>query len=393
VNGRRRVAPSSIRGIYLNAYAAGSRKRLTQLLALADRTEINTFVVDVKDEKGIHYDTQVELARQLAQKGEVTLGKLSVLADTLHAHGLHAVARIVVFKDPILSKAHPDWSVRTPGGGLWVDKAGNTWVSAWEPAVWDYNIAIAREAIEAGFDEVQFDYVRFPEAYKSLPDQVHPKAAGTKTEAIVAFLQRARDVIHPVGGIVAADVFGLSPNDALDVNIGQQWEPILITADHVLPMVYPSHYFPTHLKNVPRPNRMPYETVFTSVGIGVTRLQRLREAGAQPARVIPWLQAFTAPWVDRDYPYGPEQAAAQIRAVHDVGLDDWIFWHPGSKYEQVADAFQTELTPQAKAFQPPDWLITQVELLERQGVSKARESAAKASAARAVTAKTAGGLR
>ncbi|MGH7554858.1 MAG: putative glycoside hydrolase, partial [Longimicrobiales bacterium] len=291
MNGRRRAAPSSIRGIYLNAYAAGSRKRLSQLLALADRTEINTFVVDVKDEKGIHYDTQVELARQLAQKGEVTLGKLSVLADTLHAHGLHAVARIVVFKDPILSKAHPDWSVRTPGGALWVDKAGNTWVSAWEPAVWDYNIAIAREAIEAGFDEVQFDYVRFPEAFKSLPDQVHPKAAGTKTDAIVAFLQRARDAVHPLGGIVAADVFGLSPNDALDVNIGQQWEPILVTADHVLPMVYPSHYYSTHLKNVPRPNRMPYETVFTSVGIGVTRLQRLREAGAQPARVIPWLQA------------------------------------------------------------------------------------------------------
>ncbi len=373
----RRNAPVTIRGIYLNAYAAGSRKRLAQLLALADRTEINTFVVDVKDEKGVHYDTKIELARSLAQKGEITISSLSALVDTLHAHGLHAIARIVVFKDPILSKARPDWSVRTRSGSLWADKAGFTWVSAWEPAVWDYNIAIAREAVVAGFDEVQFDYVRFPEAYRSLPEQVHPRAAGSKTDAIVAFLQRARAALHPLGGIVAADVFGLSPNDARDVNIGQQWEPILMSADHVLPMVYPSHYFPTHLRNVPRPNRMPYETVFTSVGIGVARLRRLRDAGAEPARVIPWLQAFSAPWVDRDFPYGPEQAAAQIRAVHDLGLDDWIFWHPGSRYEQIAAAFEAELAPRAKRFEPPDWLVTQVDLLDRTGVREVRERARK----------------
>lgn len=366
-------APAQIRGIYLNAYAAGSRTRLAQLLALADRTEINAFVVDVKDEVGIHYSSEIELAQATAQPGQITIRNLSALADTLHAHGLHAIARIVVFKDPILSKARPEWSIRKQDGSLWADKEGNTWVSAWEPAVWDYNIDIAREVIEAGFDEVQFDYVRFPEAFPSLPPQVHPKQAGGKTDAIVAFLERARERIHPLGGIVAADVFGLSPNDPKDVNIGQQWEPILAVADHVLPMVYPSHYFPTHLKGVPRPNRMPYETVFTSLGIGVIRAQRLAEAGVPSARVIPWLQAFNAPWVDRNFPYGPEQAAAQMRGVYDAGLEDWIFWHPGSKYEQIAAAFEPGLASRAAAFDPTDALVTAADLLERTGVGAVRQ--------------------
>src|SRR5690606_22459941 len=228
------------------------------------------------------------LAASLAQQGEQTIRDLSAFVDTLHAHGIHAIARIVVFKDPILSKAKPEWSIRTPDGGLWMDKAGNTWVSAWEPAVWDYNVSIAEEAARAGFDEIQFDYIRFPEPYPSLPEQVHPKADGTRTEAIVRFLERARARLHPLGAIVAADVFGLSPNDGRDINIGQQWEDVIVHADHVLPMVYPSHYLPTHLPGVKTPNRMPYETVFSSVGAGMVRAQRLQAQGMETARVVPW---------------------------------------------------------------------------------------------------------
>ena len=372
----REKAPAQIRGIYLNAYGAGSRARLAKLLALADTTELNTFVVDVKDEKGIHYRSALALPTELALQGEQTLGNLRAFVDTLHAHGLHAIARIVVFKDPILSKAKPDWSIRTPDGELWLDKAGNTWVSAWDPAVWDYNIAIAEEAARAGFDEVQFDYVRFPEPYPSLPEQVHTHANGTRTQAIVAFLQRARARLHPLGAIVAADVFGLSPNDGRDINIGQQWEDVLASADHVLPMVYPSHYLPTHLKGVPTPNRMPYETVFTSVGIGMVRIKRLRALGVRTARVIPWLQAFSAPWVDREYEYGAEQADAQIRAVYDVGLEDWIFWHPGSRYEHLSAAFARELKPSAREFTAPDELVRQTDLVDRAGAAAARERVA-----------------
>lgn len=368
-------APPQIRGLYLNAYAAGSRARLSKLIAIADSTEINAFVIDVKDEKGVHYPTEIELAKQLAQPGEITIRNLKALVDTLHAHRIYTIARVVVFKDPVLSKAKPEWSIKQPSGELWRDKAGNTWVSAWDENVWEYNIQIAEEALDAGFDEIQFDYVRFPEPFPSLPKQVHVKANGDRTDAIVAFLNKARPRIHAKRGVVAADVFGLSPNDPLDVQIGQQWERILNASDHVLPMVYPSHYLPTHLRGVPTPNKMPYETVFNSVGIGIMRRDRFIEEGGKPGRVIPWLQAFSAPWVNRDYDYGPDQAAAQIKAVHDTGLEDWIFWHPGSKYEHIMSAFARSTDPAARKFTPTSVMAQSLEILERAGAREARTKA------------------
>ena len=368
-------APAIIRGIYLNAYAAGSKNRLNKLLALADSTEINAFVIDVKDEKGMRYRTALPLQKQIG--GEVTMGNLKAVVDSVEAHGVWTIARIVVFKDPMLSQAHPDWSIKNPDGGLWRDKAGNTWVSAWNANVWDYNIQIAEEVLQAGFNEVQFDYVRFPEPFPSLPKQIHPGARGDRTDAIVEFLEKARPRIKALGGVMAADLFGLSPNDPKDVQIGQQWERILAHADHVLPMTYPSHYLPTHLKGITKPNEMPYETVFASVGMGVIRADRMRQEGKPAARIIPWLQAFSAPWVTRNYPYGVEQAAAQIRAVHDVGLEDWIFWHPGSKYEHLMAAFQKDEAPRARKFDAPANLVAQVDLLERMGARAERAKVSK----------------
>ena len=142
-------APDLIRGLYLNAYAASSRNRLRHLIGIADSTEINAFVVDVKDERGIHYRSQLEHPTRITAPEEIVIRDLKAFADTLHAHGIWAIARVVVFKDPILSKAEPDWSVRKAGGGLWMDKAGNTWVSPWDERVWDYNLDIAEEAAKA----------------------------------------------------------------------------------------------------------------------------------------------------------------------------------------------------------------------------------------------------
>ncbi|HEX6923966.1 MAG TPA: putative glycoside hydrolase [Longimicrobiaceae bacterium] len=370
-------APAQIRGLYLNAYAAGSRRRLSNLIAIADTTEINAFVVDVKTEAGVHFSTQLPLAKELQVEGENTLRNLQALVDTLHNHGIYAIARIVVFKDPILSKAKPEWSIRTPDGSLWVDKAGNTWVSSWDENVWDYNISIAEEAARAGFDEIQFDYVRFPEPYASLPPQVHPAARGTRTDAIAAFLNEARRRLHPLGVIVAADVFGLSPNDPRDVNIGQQWETLASTADHILPMMYPSHYLPTHLPGVRTPDKMPYETVFKSAGMARLRNDRMREEGLKPARVIPWIQGFTATWLSQHLDYGPEELRKQKQAVYDVGFDDWIIWHPGSKYEHLVSGLERETLPRAAAaYEPPPEVLATVDLFESRGVREARQKAA-----------------
>ena len=374
----RAKAPEVIRGLYINAYAAGSRTRLPKLIKMADDTEINAFVIDVKSERGVHYNTQLPLAKQLQQPGENTLRDLKTFVDSLHAHGIWVMARIVVFKDPILSKAKPEWSVRKPGGGLWVDKAGNTWVSSWDPNVWDYNIDIAEEAARAGVDEIQFDYVRFAEPYKSLPPQVHPMAKGDRTDAIAAFLNEAKRRLHPLGVTVTADVFGLSPNDPRDVNIGQQWETISATADHVLPMMYPSHYLPSHLPGVPKPDLMPYETIFKSAGMARLRNDRLQEAGVRPARVIVWLQAFSATWLGRNHQtYGGEQIRQQKQAVYDVGYDDWVLWHPGSKYEPFLAGLDREARSQRKPqYTPPPEVLRTVDLFERQGIREARQKAA-----------------
>ena len=370
-------APAQIRGIYLNAYAAGSRARRARLIALADSTEINTFVIDVKTERGVHFTTEVPLARELQLEGENTIRNLSALVDTLHGRGIYAIARIVVFKDPVLSKAKPDWSILNPDGGLWVDKAGNTWVSSWDENVWDYNLDIAEEAARAGFDEIQFDYVRFPEPYASLPAQVHPAAEGARTDAIAAFLNEARRRIHPLGAIVAADVFGLSPNHPRDVDIGQQWETISSTSDHILPMMYPSHYLPTHLPGVRTPDRMPYETLYKSAGMARLRSDRLRDAGVKPARVIPWIQGFSATWLANHQEYGAEELRQQKQGIYDVGLEDWVIWHPGSKYEHLVAGLEKEAAPRAGTnYVPPPEVLTAVDRFEDQGVREARNKAA-----------------
>lgn len=372
----RELAPPIIRGIYVNAYAAGHPKRLGRLLALTDSTELNAWVVDVKDEDGVRYRSDLPLAREATHERSIPIRDLRALVDTLRAHQIHPIARVVVFKDLRLSKVRPDWSIKTPEGALWRDKVGNTWVSPWDRRVWEHNIAIAEEAVRAGFREVQFDYVRFPEAYRSLPRQVHAHAGGDRTDAIAAFLTEARARLHPLGATVTADVFGLSMNEARDVGIGQQWERLAVIADGLLPMVYPSHYFPTHLAGIRRPNRMPYETVHASVAMGVVRNRRLGEAGAEPARIVPWLQAFTATWNDKGFRYGPEQARAQMRAVHDLGLEDWILWHPGSNYDQVAGAFHPTTEPLARPFEPSAATLASVDRFDRDGVRALRDSVA-----------------
>jgi hypothetical protein len=369
--------PPQIRGIYLTAYTAAAPDRLRALLELAARTEINAFVVDVKTENGVHYQSDVPLARETSRPGHVVFPSLRELVGTLDAHGLYSIARIVVFKDPPAVSARPEWTIRRPDGSLWLDREGNRWVSPWHPEVWDYNIALAEEAARAGFREIQFDYVRFPEAYSSLPRQIHPAAPADadRTDAIARFLTEARRRLQPLGVTVTADVFGMSMNEAGDVGIGQQWERLALIADHLLPMVYPSHYFSTHLPGISRPNRMPRETIETAVGMGVIRNERLVAEGGTPARIIPWLQAFDAPWVDRDFRYGVEQARAQIEGVYEVGLEDWIFWHPGSAYSHLEEAFEATLASRARSYLPPESLVRRMDSYDGWGMRDSRRRA------------------
>jgi hypothetical protein len=322
--------PGVVRGLYVNRFAAESPRKMRALIALADSTEINAFVIDIKDEFGINYTSSDTLVRRNAGHGGV-IANLPALLDTLKAHHILAIARIVVFKDSVTARANPQWTIRTADGTQWRDKKGMAWVNPYNQSVWEYNFRVADDAARMGFGEVQFDYIRFPEPYKSLPTQVFPGAGDRrKPEVLGEFLRTARARLAKYGVRTTADIFGMVTSVPGALEVGQQWEQLAPCTDALLPMVYPSHY-PAGSFNVAHPNADPYKVVFAAVAAAHKRDAAL---GLTGERVRPWLQAFTL----GSPRYGPAELNAQKRAVYDAGYQGWELWNPGSQYGAVESA-------------------------------------------------------
>lgn len=324
-----RVAkPTAVKALYLNAWAAGSPRKLAKLIAIAESTEINAFVIDVKEGGEISYQSKVPLAQEIGASRDY-IRNVSRLLDTLRARNIYPIARIVVFKDPLLARARADLAVKNADSTVWLDDKGKAWVDSYNAAAWDYNIALAREAIELGFSEVQWDYVRFPDAPRShLSRAVYPAAAGrTRADAIREFLLYSRGKLADLEVPVTADVFGLTVTTAGDMGIGQQWEKMADAVDVILPMVYPSHFIRGNY-GLRDPNASPYRTIQRSMNDAIRRSQALQNA----ATIRPWLQAFTL----GPPRYTAAHVRAQIEAVYDVGLTEWVLWNPGSNYDIAA---------------------------------------------------------
>lgn len=314
-----------VRGIYLNRFAAQSARRMKRLLEMADSTEINAFVIDMKDEFGLNYvSPNPKHRRNAGSHGAVR--DVKALVDSVKAHGLLPIARIVAFKDPVAAAANPDWTIRREDGSIWQDKEGQAWVNAYNRDVWEYNLGVAEELVKLGFEEIQWDYIRFPEPFRSLPKQVFPGAKVPKPDALAEFLKVAGERLDSVGVRNTADLFGLVTSVKGALEVGQHWEKLSTSADVLLPMVYPSHY-PRGAFGVQRPNADPYKIVRTALDTARARDQRL--GIGQPEHVRAWLQAFTLGKPD----YGPEQIRQQKQAVYDAGYQGWVLWNPGSRYE------------------------------------------------------------
>jgi len=340
----RRADTAIVRGIYVNRWAAQSPRKMRSLIALADSTEINAFVIDIKDEFGINYSSSDTLVKRNSGRAGIIPG-MQPLLDTLEAHGILAIARIVVFKDSVTARLNPDWTIRKDDGETWRDKEGLAWVNPYHRSLWDLNIRVAEEVTRLGFDEIQWDYIRFPEPYKSLPAQVFPGAEGrSKTQALVGFLELAKARLNPLGVRSTSDIFGLvtSVNGALEV--GQAWEPLSSVADVLLPMVYPSHY-PRGAFGIDRPNADPYGVVYAAISKAHGRDLKL---GVTGEHVRPWIQAFTlgAP------PYGAREVKLQMQAIYDTGYDGWILWHPGSRYGLFEAALDRQTVTRKKDWKP-----------------------------------------
>jgi hypothetical protein len=322
--------PAAVRGIYLNAWAAGSRRRSQELIELAEATEINSFVIDVKDATGyVSYRTRSELARVIGADREIRIANIRGLLDKLRARGIYPIARIVVFKDPLLAERRPDLAIQREDGSAWVDHHGEKWVDPYNREIWDYAVELAREAVELGFSEVQWDYVRFPDVPSSyMREAVYPAQAGrTRAQAIREFLEYSRKELEDLGVPVTADVFGLTVSAGDDMGIGQKWDQLVDVTDVLLPMVYPSHYARGSY-GIAHPNGSPYRTVKTAMEHALRRTPDVEGV----ATIRPWLQDFTL----GSPSYGAAHVRAQIQAVYDVGLTEWILWNPGSRYTAAA---------------------------------------------------------
>lgn len=336
------VHPEHVRGIYLNAWAAGSKRRVEQLISLAKRTEINAFVIDIKDATGyVSHRTQVPLAKEIGADGELRIGDLPGLLRRLQAEGIYPIARIVIVKDPLLSEAHPDWAVQTKAGGVFKDGKGIVWMNPYNRKVWEYEVALAREVAEMGFPEIQWDYIRFPDIPASEKDLVaYPGAGETpKPDAIKGFLAYSREQLAPLGVKVTADVFGVTTSASRDVGIGQVWESFIGAVDVAQPMVYPSHYWQGSF-GFRTPNAYPYEIVHRALTDALRRSATVEGAGT----TRPWLQDFSLGKPAYDAP----EVRAQIQATYDTGIQEWILWNPGSHYTEgalePADGWTTEPT-------------------------------------------------
>ena len=256
------------------------------------------------------------------------VGDMVALMKTLKERNIYPIARIVVFKDPRLAEARPDLAVKNKSGGVWRDRKGLAWVDPHSREVWKYAVDVAEEAMSFGFKEIQFDYVRFTSDGK-ISDCVYPYADGkSKEDTIKEFLEYARERLKPYGAVISADIFGLVCSVQDDLGIGQKLEKIGAAVDILSPMVYPSHYY-KGTYGLANPNLAPYETVTQSMIDAKNRL-----AGID-VKLRPWLQDFNL-----GSRYGREQIMAQIKALNDQGIRDWLFWNPSCRYD--AGKYPTE---------------------------------------------------
>jgi hypothetical protein len=323
------VPPPPIKALYVNAWAFGTSK-LWHLVRLADETEINAFVVDVKDDTGcLLYASAVRTAEQIGANRCLRARDARARLDTLAEHGIYAIARIVIAKDPLLAEGKPRWSVQDVAGGLWRDRINSAWVDAFNDSVWIYAAQLAEEAIRFGFDEVQFDYVRFPdEPRERMATAIFAarRRGETQRSAVARNVRMLKERLAPLGAPVTFDIFGLTAAATGDMGIGQVWEDFIFVADVVLPMVYPSHYY-RGAYGYERPNANPYQIVRHSLQEALDRSRH-----PEAALIRPFLQAFT---LGRRLPrYTPHEIREQIRAAEDLGIESWVLWNPRSVYQR-----------------------------------------------------------
>ena len=315
--------PAVVKAVYMSSWVAATKNIRERLINNLAGTEINSIVIDVKDYSGaVSMDINTKTAGQLSGR----VKDLAEFVDYLHQKNYYVIGRISVFQDNLLSRQRSDLALkRLDNGALWTDRKGIAWLDVSAPEVWDYTIAVAKEAHRLGFDELNFDYVRFP-SDGNTSNVAYPYSrlsVDTRAEALRKFFVYLNAKMKEIDAPISADVFGMVATNTDDLGIGQVLENAIPYFDYVAPMVYPSHYPPGFL-NYKNPASVPYEIVKHSMGVAVTRVVA---QGYSPLKLRPWLQDF-----DLGADYTAEMIKAQKRAVYDAGLTSWMMWDPANIY-------------------------------------------------------------
>ena len=346
-SGNLALAPFTVKALYLSEYGIASRPIRDSALNIIRQRGANSLVINIKSDHGmLVYPSEIPLAKTIGARKLTTISSLRDLTNTGHAMGIYMIARIVTFKDEPLSSARPDLAIHLANGALFKDREHLGWADPTQPEVRAYNIAIGVEAAKAGFDEVQYDYVRFPDAATKM--KFHgPTDEASRIATISGFLRDAHAALAPYNVFHSADIFGYTAWNTNDTGIGQHIEDIIANVDYVCPMLYPSGFkfgVPGHPNPMATTNDI-YNIIKLSLDASNKR------TNVDPKKYRPWLQAF------RDYAfsklvYGPTEVSTQIKASADAGASGWLLWNPHNRYADIGLVHEAPIakpTPERKS--------------------------------------------
>jgi len=342
------LQPFSPKALYLSYYGIGHKPFLLEAIDLIEKTELNSLVIDIKSENGfISFAGDIQQAKELGAYKSPTIKDINKLLNELKQKGIYTIARISVFKDNLYSKTNPHLAIKNAKNELFKDEQGVSWSNPLIKEVQDYNIDIAIQAAKAGFDEIQFDYVRFPE--KQNLNFGKELKENEKSETIANFLKDASEKLKPYNVYVSADIFGYTIWHQSDLGIGQKLELITNSVDYVAPMLYPSG-FSTGLPKYRNPVEYPYEIVYSSL------LKAKEKTKADTQKFRPWLQAFKDYAFDKRA-FNAKEINLQIKASADFGSNGYMLWNPKNNYT----ALKNQTKPEKKK---SDTLLT-LEMLQK----------------------------
>ena len=348
--------PVPVKAIYMTQCVVGTPTFRDSVVKHIDDTELNAVIIDIRDYSGgIAFPTDDPLLKTMVSD-KCGARDMKAFVEKLHEKNIYVIGRITVFQNPLYTKLYPDQAVQKKGGGIWKDHKGLAFVDVGAKPYWETVVALSKESYDMGFDELNFDYIRYPSDGDMASADYIKRDGKTKQEMLEDFFKYLHDGLKPTGVVLSADLFGMTTTNTDDLNIGQVLERALPYFDYIAPMVYPSHY-PSGFHGYTKVNEHSYDIVHFSMSEAARRaeatttpvasLAHTRIGTSTPAlyskpvydrkKLRPWLQDF-------DYPvdYTPAMVQEQIQANIDSGLDSYMFWDPGNKYSSLIQVLKPE---------------------------------------------------